>query len=99
MAISNAFAPIRPSVTQLVELTSVNVAIPARPQGLRIYNAGLTPVFVRFAGDDDTATALVTDMPVAPGAVEVFLKGLDTRIAMIRESGTGNAYLTVGDGI
>lgn len=64
---------------------------------IRFYNAGSVPVFVRWGVGAQTAVA-ATDMPIAPGAIEVFSKGDADTLAGITASGTATVYITAGDG-
>ena len=63
---------------------------------VRIYNSGTVPVFIKEG--DVTVNAAVTDLPLAPGAIEV-LSFAGQYIAGITASGTATVYFTTGDGI
>ncbi len=85
------------SVTGRAELTSRN------PPAVRVINNGTVVVFVR-AGDV-TVTATTSDLPILPGAIEVFdfshsgaQGGMVTHIAGITASGTATVYFTCGAG-
>lgn len=70
---------------------------------IRAHNAGTTLAFIR-KGTDSTVTALVSDMPLPAGAVEVLTlnnteKSPITHMAAIYASGSGDVYFTVGTGI
>lgn len=66
---------------------------------VRLFNDGAQKVFVRF-GTDNTVNAALTDVPLAPGAVEVFkVQGNMTYLAAISASGTGTLYATLGEGV
>ncbi len=60
--------------------------------------AGTGKVFLRWGVG--AQTALVTDMPMLSGTVEVFCKGLDvnTVAAITSGSDTANVYVTCGEG-
>lgn len=67
-------------------------------QVMRVYNAGTAVVFVRWGTGAQTATT--ADMPVVPGAVEVFAKApADDTFAGITASSTATVYITCGEGI
>jgi hypothetical protein len=84
------------SSTGAAKLTNVN------PQAVRVYNAGTAVAFIK-AGDS-TVTAATTDLPIAPGVVEVldmkatFGTAPLTHIAGITSSGTATVYFTCGQG-
>ena len=63
---------------------------------VRVYNSGTVTVFIKEG--DVTVNAAVTDMPLAPGAIEV-LTFAGQYIAGITASGTATVYFTTGDGI
>lgn len=66
------------------------------PGEYRVYNAGTVAVCIRTG--DSSVNALTTDMPLAPGALEVLtLRG--THVAGITASGTATVSFTPGDGI
>lgn len=85
--------------------SSGNVALAKRPTGpfqIRIYTPCATPVFIR-KGTDSTVTAAATDLPIAPGSVEVLTLLNDptapiTYMAMISPSGSCTIYFTTGIG-
>lgn len=84
--------------------TSANVKVAVGSTGpiqVRLYNAGTDPVFIR-PGSDSTVVATTSDMPVAPGSVEVITldipEGGSLWIAAITASGA-TIYFTVGAGI
>ena len=86
--------------------SSANVKLLRPPTGsfqLRVFNSGTTPIAIR-KGVDNTVAALVTDMPIAPGATEVLTLNNSetapiTHIAAIALSGAGTIYFTTGAGI
>jgi len=64
----------------------------------RVYNAGSVAVFVEFGSS--TVAATTADMPIAPGAVEVFtLEDGDTHMAAITASSSASVYVTAGRGV
>lgn len=66
-------------------------------QSVRVFNSGTTIAFVRWAATSPTAVA--TDIPIAPGATEVFSLPVDAAfVAAILASGTGSIYFTRGAG-
>jgi len=86
--------------------TSANAALLKMPTGItqiRLYNSGSVPVFIR-KGTDSTVTGLISDMPIAPGSVEVLTLNNNptapiTHVAAITASGTASLYVTVGQGL
>lgn len=88
--------------------TSANQALKRMPTGkaqIRVYNAGTTLAFIRKGTDSNVAaSASNPDLPIAPGAIEVLtLNNRErtpiTHIAAVFASGSGDVYVTVGDGI
>jgi hypothetical protein len=78
--------------------------VPAGRFQLRVYNAGAVPVFIRKGSGGAAATAVLTDMPIAPGAVEVLSVDNSpsapiTSIGAITGSGTATLYVTIGEGL
>ena len=78
--------------------------VPAGRFQIRVYNAGAVPVFVRKGSAGVPATAAVTDMPIAPGAVEVLSVDNSpsapiTSLGAITGSGTATLYVTIGEGL
>lgn len=64
---------------------------------MRVYNAGTQIVFCRWG--TGAQTAVVTDMPLIPGVVEVFSKAPgDNIFAGITASSTATVYITCGEG-
>lgn len=69
---------------------------------LRIFNNTSAIAFVRTGNSrDGTITAVVaTDIPIAPNSVEVLgCNDSNDIIAVILSAGTGNVYVTKGQGI
>lgn len=85
------------STSAATSTTSASAALDAYSNNVRVYNAGATAAFIRFAVG--ATTAVVTDMPIAPGATEVFTKGNATVASAILASGTGTVYFTCGEGL
>lgn len=92
----NIFSP-NTTGTISATTTSANLAISESATAVRIYNAANVMCFVRFGRGSGTA-AVTTDMPIAPGSVEVFKKGRSDYVAAITASGSGTVYITAGDG-
>lgn len=98
----SVFAP--GGTISLAATTSSGAAKLVNPnaQTVRVYNSGVVPVFIK-AGTS-SVTAATTDLPVAPGAVEVFdlkaaASGAEmTHIAGITGSGSATVYFTTGMG-
>jgi hypothetical protein len=88
------------SVSGTTASGSLNIAeaITTMPGGrtCRVYNATSAVCFIKFGGS--TVTATTADMPIPPGAVEVFSIGDATYIAGITGGGTGTLYATPGFG-
>lgn len=85
-----------------VTSTTASVTLDATDSGtgnmvMRIANAGTATAFVRWG--NGAQTALVTDLPILSGTVEVFSKtdNVDT-VAAITSSGTATLYITCGEG-
>jgi hypothetical protein len=85
--------------------SSANVALKREPTGqfqIRVFNSCTTTVFIR-KGTDSTVTAAATDLPIAPGSVEVLTLQNNptapiTYLAMISPSGSCTLYVTAGVG-
>ncbi len=100
----NAFQAYQNSTVNLaVTNSSGNVALPTRAsngnQTIRIYNKGATEVFIRFGTDSTVVASASTDMPIAPGEIEV--QGCPasfTYVAGITASSTATIYFTLGFG-
>ncbi len=102
-----AFRPVTGGTVSLgVTTVSASVALPSTGGGgtkaVRIYNAGDGTAFVRFS-DNSTATAVLFDMPIPAGAIEMFTivdrNGDVNHIAAITSSGSATIYVSVGEGI
>lgn len=97
------FTPLGATVSVSATGSTGNVAITAAALGqggteVRVYNAGSATVFIAF-GASSSVQAAVTDMPVPPGAIEVFNVGpAITHMAAITASGTATVYATPGRG-
>jgi hypothetical protein len=76
--------------------TSASASIPAEAPEVRIHNPGPATVFVRWGVG--AQTAVVTDMPVAVGGVEVFTKNAADTIAAITAGTAVTLYITPGVG-
>ena len=63
----------------------------------RIVNAGPGTVFIRW-GSATTQTALITDLPMLAGTVEVFSKSPDTTTLAAISATTATLYITSGEG-
>ena len=67
---------------------------------IRIYNSSAAIAFFRTGKRGAVPVATAADIPVAPGATEVFyLNRADTRVAVILSAGSGNVYVTRGEGM
>lgn len=85
--------------------SSQAVAILRRPSGrfqIRIYNGHTVAIYIRKGTSIVVATA--TDMPIAPGSVEVLtINNADqstiTHIGVLAASTSGPISITTGDGI
>lgn len=104
---TNAFHWLDDGTTKISATTSsANGALKRMPTGvtqLRVYNAGTTLAFIR-KGTDSTVFAAATDLPIAPGELEVLTLQNNpaspiTHIAAIFATGSGDVYVTVGSGI
>lgn len=63
----------------------------------RVYNSGTVIAWVKF-GTDNTLAAATTDMPIPPGAVEVFSIGAKSWAAAITGGTSVDVYFTPGYG-
>lgn len=100
----NAFQAIQNATVNLsASGTTGNVALPSRSsngnQTIRIYNKGGTEVFIRFGTDSTVVATTATDIPIAPGEIEVQACPANfTYVAGITATGTATIYFTVGYG-
>lgn len=86
--------------------TSAPVALKRMPSGItqiRIMTACATTIFIRKGTSASTTAVAATDLPVAPGSVEVLTllnneTAPITHIAMISPSGSCTVYFTTGQG-
>jgi hypothetical protein len=92
------------SVSITVLASSASVAVPkvAAHETVRLFNSGTNVVFVRLTNAAG-ATAVVTDMAMAPNSVEVFkvpawLTGGSLYVAAIAAAIGNTLYVTPGDG-
>lgn len=92
-----AFQPLSAAVTIAATATDQNVNIPGVGNVAYIFNAGAAPALVAFgltAADSDPTFSLA--IPAA-SAMFVWI-GRDQYIAARLTTGTGNIYVTRGDG-
>ena len=95
----NPFTPVTAgTLTASATTSSSSVTLTIINQAVRCYNAGSVPVFVRFTKGASTAV-VATDMPLAPGVVEVFNVGISDTISVITGSSTATVYFTSGEGL
>lgn len=65
---------------------------------LRVYNSTAAIVFVRHGPSPQTA--VITDIPIGPGLERVFrVADRGDTVAVILSTGTGNVYVTKGEGV
>lgn len=92
-----SFAPVVDGTRPLVLTTASNsVVIDKFSNEVRIFNSGTVTAIVRFGVG--TTTALVTDMQIPAGAVEIFTIGSSDTVAGITASGTTTLSITPGEG-
>ena len=93
------FVPNKANTSSIsASTTSGRVALQGTGKAVRIYNAGLVPVFIQMGNSSVAATT--SNVPIAAGAVEVFgLNNNITHIAAIVASSTSAVYLTRGEAI
>lgn len=99
------FTPIAPTVNITATNVTGNVQLTDASGGVagyagkvaRVVNAGTLPVFIKFGGSTVTAAA-ATDMPIMPGATELFQLGAETYMAAITATGSATVYVTSGQG-
>lgn len=101
MAAESPFTPTGATVTLSPTSSSNGAAVSGLPSGansgvLRVVNAGPNVAFFRWS--NASATAVTTDMPILPGAVEVFSVGNCTHVAAICATGSATVYVTPGNG-
>ena len=97
--VPNPFTPIIGG-TQSVSVSAVSarVAISTGGTQVRIANAGSAVAFVRWGTGNQTA--VVTDMPIFPGTIELFNKTWENNsFAAITTASTTVLYVTVGNGV
>lgn len=101
---AQAFSP-RVGATKSIAVTasSGSVAIPDSDSGvdIRIYNADTQVVFISTGGG--SATATTSDLPIAPGAIEVLhferVAGPRYMAAIGTADNSASIYFTAGAGI
>lgn len=93
-----AFTPAPGLATLAIagSVASASGTLPQQGGQARIYNAAAAVAYVRFTVGGSTAVA--TDVPIPPGAVEVFGVGYADTVSVLLASGTGNVYVTSGEG-
>lgn len=115
MAVNTSFQPNdRGTLTISVTTSSANNALVRSPTSgvfqVRIYNAGPSLVFVRFAepsvssagvyADGSSVAATNADIPIPAGNTETFtLDSSTSRIACLTASSTATLYVTTGEGL
>ena len=86
------------TVTIAATTTSKVDQLPAEGGAALVYNATSAVAFIRF-GTDLTVTATPNDMPVPPGGRALLQIGQWARTAaVILSSGTGDVFISRGDG-
>lgn len=99
--------PFMPALGRTVNIAAttatanVSLANGTSRMQVRVHNAGTVPVFVTFGVSGVTAS-LTTDVPIAPGSVEVLTampQASATFAAAITASGAATVYFTPGSGI
>lgn len=83
----------QPSASISASTSNARTAYPANANqnGVRVYNAGSVPVFVKSGGSSVAATT--SDQFVAPGATVIFARDPnDTYLAAITASSTATVY-------
>jgi hypothetical protein len=97
------FAPLPGAATDSIAATTTSgsdalvLPQPADVRQVRVYNAGAATVFIRFG--ETAPTALVTDLPIPAGAVEMFTIGAKiAHVAAITAAGAATVYFTTGEG-
>jgi len=85
------------SATTTTDAVTLPTAVSGPGGSVRVYNAGPQTVFLRFGGT--SVVALVTDMPVPPGTIEILgvLPG-QAKVACITSTSTATVYFTAGQG-
>lgn len=87
------------STSLAVTGTTGRVAFPDEYASVRLYNAGSVAVFVKVG--TVAVNAATTDLPIPPGATEIFTRNdpkVDTYIAGITASSTATLYISTGVG-
>lgn len=93
-----SFSPIETKTISATTTSSSQTfsATGAAATQVRVYNAGSVTAFIRWSLT--SATAVTTDMPIAPGTIELFNKGLNDTVAAITAAGAATLYVTAGEG-
>ncbi len=96
-----AFSPTAATTTLSASTTSANGALAGDTtvaSSIRVYNGSTAVAFIKYGSGAQTATS--ADLPVAPGATEIFNIGPSVdNVAAILSTGTGNVYVTRGGGL
>lgn len=94
------FRPLVDAITLAATASSQNTAIGGVGNEMRIDNSANTAQLLwRTSTDSTDSVASTFRCTVAGGAVEVFNINRDTQIAYKLVSGSGNVYITRGEGI
>jgi len=102
----NAFQPSWGHTVSInVASSSANVQVSGfsdNEGAMRIYNEGTATAFINV-GFDNTVAAALTNLPIAPGSVEVITLNVPNNaslyVAAIAAGATGKIYFTPGEGI
>jgi len=101
----NAFAPlVGTTVAVAANSSGVTVSLNTGGTQIRFYNSGTVPAFAAWGTGSSSAKvpsgATLGDMPIVPGAIEVFNKQwTDNVLSMITASSSATVYVTVGNGV
>ncbi|HQT38372.1 MAG TPA: hypothetical protein PK231_03030 [Acidocella sp.] len=91
--------PFKPAVTVTISggTTSTNAALTVTGDAVVVYNSSSDTAFVRTGNGAQVAET--TDYPVPAGARALIATGpYINNVAVVLASGSGNVYVTVGDG-
>lgn len=90
------FSYVGATTTAVPAPASASAAMNAGVGFVMLYNAGPNLAFVRWGVG--AQTAVITDMPMPVGTVQIFSKGVSDTLAAVCASGSATIYVTSGEG-
>ena len=96
---TKTFAPSGVDTVQLAATAaSASVSLDPNASVVRVVNTGPNIAYLQFGGTGVAATT--AKMPIVVGAVELFTKGMQPKVAAICDTGnTATLFFTTGEGI